>query len=160
MTDESCLRQREGDLDRVAEHARSCPDCARYLRELERVDEAVSMPVDSAPLSIDPRTLPVAPWEGASYRSWTLVISAAISLAVLAGLLFAAAGVGPIEGARGVFRALARGNMLRLAAVFGESLRQAPLQFHLMIVGAFVLVNVLLVRLLRRPPRGADATSR
>jgi hypothetical protein len=159
MTDQNCLLHQE-DPDRLAEHARSCTQCAAYLRELEQIDQAVGAGIESRPVPIDPKSLPLAPWEGAGHRSWPLLIAAAAALATLAAILFAAAGVGPVEGLTGVARALARGNMIRLAVVFGESLREAPLRFHLLIGVAFIAVNVLFIRLLRRAPRGADASTR
>jgi hypothetical protein len=159
MTEPSCLPHRR-DPERLATHAQGCDDCAAYQRELERFDHAVTPPVEGEPLLLNPGELPVAPWEGAAHRSWPLLAVAALLAAIVAGLLFASAGIGVIEGVRGTLQAMARGNMLRLAAAFGESVREAPMPFHGLIFGAFLGINFILFRLLRRAPRGADARTR
>lgn len=156
MTD-ACQHPRD-DYERLVAEAERCENCAEYLREIDGLD-AVVPPVEAEGLRIDPARLPIAPWEGAGHRSWPLLLASLILAAIVAALLFSAAGIGIGEGVRGTVQAMARGNMLRLAAAFGESVRQAPMQFHVLIFAAFFGINFILFRLLKRPPRGADAST-
>ena len=155
MTDR-CEHSRE-DYERLVAEAERCQSCAAYLREVEEFD-AVVPALDESAVRLDPAKLPIAPWEGAAHRSWPLLLASLVLAAIVAALLFSAAGIGIGEGLRGTVQAMARGNMLRLAAAFGESVRQAPMQFHVLIFAAFFGINFILIRLLRRPPRGADAS--
>jgi hypothetical protein len=142
MNRESCQRYLE-DPDANASHLAECAECRALADSLQSS-------------FLGPRSsvteLPVAPWEGASHRSWPLVAAGAIAVAVIAALLFAATGTSPLEILRGklpsgdVFASL-----LRLRFV-----QNAPISWQIFIVTAFVIVNGIFIALLRRSPRGLD----
>jgi hypothetical protein len=149
---ESCERYLQ-DPESHAAHLAECPSCRSMNRGLEL------MP-DARPRALLPG-LPVAPWEGASHRPWAMVVVAGVIVLFAAFALFMAAGVSPLEGFVATFRGLVgRLEVLRRASSIAELLRQAPGTFHLLVLIGFVVVNVLFVLLLRRPPKGYDVTIR
>ena len=79
---DACQRYAE-DPEGNATHLAECAKC----REIYAT-------VESQPVRLE--TLPIAPWEGAGYRSWPLVIGGALALAAVALGLCAAAGISPL----------------------------------------------------------------
>ncbi|HEY0139273.1 MAG TPA: hypothetical protein VGF48_00175 [Thermoanaerobaculia bacterium] len=149
-----CERYLE-DPEAHAAHPETCADCRAFA-------DAVSGELDT-PLEIEPRPLrleelPMAGWEGARHRTWPLVIAGALSVLVLAMVLFLAAGISP---ARGIARAVASEfpsvellmNVSRLAS---GTLHNAPVTWHIVIAISFVVINTVLFLLLRRSPKGID----
>jgi hypothetical protein len=144
------------------------PGCEQYLRDpegnaahLAECRECLALfggdpHIDPAPLAIT--ELPLAPWEGASHRAWPLVLISAFLLVGVACGLFVAAGISPLRGfvttLSGTFPSVEMVKDL----VFGVSgaLQHIPSLWRLTIALAFVAVNVLLVFLLRRAPKGLD----
>lgn len=147
MNLESCQRYLE-DPEANAAHLAECRECralAEGLREASILRPWVSVDVGG---------LPVAPWEGASYRAWPLVAAGAIALAVIGVLLFAATGASPIEILRGnVPSGDVIASMFHLA---GGAVQNAPMRWQIAIFVCFVVVNVIFIALLRRAPRGLD----
>lgn len=140
------------DPEANAAHLAECPKCRLMIRGLELEPEVRPQPM--------PR-LPVAPWEGASYRPWGLVGIAGAILLLASFALFLVAGVSPWEGFAATFGGLAgRLELLSRASTIAEALQAAPKAFHLCVLTGFVVVNILFVMLLRRPPKGYDVTIR
>jgi anti-sigma factor RsiW len=146
------------------EHLRSCSTCRELVLELEQIDRALLEASVAEPSvhSFNPNALPLAPWEGSRDRSWPLVF---FVLSVLLGgsvVLYSSAGVSPASG----FRNVVAGDVLPLDTLIGalrhlgSGLQHAPLAFHLLVGGSFLLVNVLFYLLLRRAPKGVDVTIR
>lgn len=132
-------------------HLESCADC-------RAVFDALAAEVTIAPRPIRIDTLPLAPWEGAAYRTWPLVLAGGASVLILAIVLFLAAGVSPL---RGVARAVTSiiisvEGFARLFESIGEGLHAAPAIVHVVIGTLFIIINAILFLLLRRAPRGAD----
>ena len=142
-----------------ATHLESCESCRAAAKELEALDKGLS----SAKLQVerratDPDALPLAPWEGASTRSWIAVIVVAAIVAGLGRGGFALLGIDPIEGfIAAMSGAASTGHIVAVAKSAPDFLANAPMHVHLMIFAAFILVNVLFVALLRRRLRGYDA---
>lgn len=152
------------DPERHAAHGESCADCRAFLDEMKRFEAKLAdVKVIERPLasSIQNR-LPLAPWEGAAHRAWLPVLVVLLAVTATAIGLMMAAGVSPLEWMRGTVTssaAIARGGMTLLQSapkIFG-GLSPA---FRATIVVVFVLVNLLLVALLRRAPKGYDAQPR
>jgi hypothetical protein len=137
---EACQRYAE-DPEGNAAHLSECRAC----REIYALLDA---PVDLQPMRVE--ALPLAGWEGAAHRSWSLVIGGAFALAAIALGLCAAAGISPLAaleaGARFDWRGLL-GMATRAVQPLG------PIGFSAL----FIAVNTVLVLLLRRAPRGIDA---
>lgn len=158
MTD--CERYRS-DPESYADHAETCEACAKLTAELDRVGDSVGK------LALDPKPqfrenvaggLPLAPWEGAGYRSWGLVVAVLVTLVVLVSGAFLAVGVSPFGAARTLGSTmLPLVSPFELAKSFSAVISTAPASFHIAIGIAFVVVNLVLVFLLRRPPKGYDA---
>lgn len=140
MTDR-CQQYLE-DPERHAAHLAECADC-------RRVAEALAQSLD-ARVRVD--ALPLAPWEGASYRSWSLVLGAALAVVAIAAALFAAAGTSPLAVAAmdsDLFTSILR-------PLMSGAILNAPTSLQIKIVIAFLIVNVLFFVLLRRAPKGFD----
>jgi hypothetical protein len=138
------------DPEKHAAHLETCALC-RGLGEDVDVPE-----VPARPLSVD--ALPLATWEGASHRTWPLVVVGVVSVLILAIALFLAAGTPPL---RGIARAVTSSVTSFEAAtkffqLFGTGLHSAPALVHVTIAVLFVFINSLLFLLLRRAPRGID----
>jgi len=163
MTDPRCLQFRENP-EAYSSHPENCEACAATLEEVTDLDRRIATQVllsDVSPIELDSRNLPVAPWEGASERAWPLAVLGALALVFMAVILFLLSGVSPTDGFQAVLMSqLPRFELFEVASVVGEGLRAAPLRVHLFILIAFVVVNVVFVRLLRRAPRGVDVSSR
>jgi len=147
MTDEGCQRYLE-DPDANAAHLRTCAKCnaeAIALAEKANVE----------PPSIDLNALPLASWEGSSYRAWPLVLGTSAVVAIVALALLDAAGMSPLHVVEGSLTSMEaiRAQLNRAA----NSLRSASLGAQVAFGVAFLVVNGLLIALLRRAPRGIDA---
>jgi hypothetical protein len=132
---DACQRYAE-DPESNAAHLRECESCAALYGEVET-------------RRVNVEALPLAPWEGASYRAWPLVIIGALLVLAIALTLCAAAGMSP-------FTAIAmsmQSDSERVMMIYQKLRPIGPLVF----VVAFVLVNSILALLLRRAPRGIDA---
>ena len=139
------------DPEQHAAHLESCPVCRELIAELDSEVE-----VNARPIAID--ALPLAPWEGASHRTWPLVAAGIAAITMLAVALFIAAGTPPL---RGIARAFASSFTSFEAAskffqLFGTGLHSAPAVVHVTIGVLFVAINSLLFILLRRAPKGID----
>ncbi|SRR5436190_20607088 len=132
---ESCQRFAE-DPEANAAHLRECEKCRALYGELPTH-------------AINVEALPLAPWEGATYRSWPLVIGVALAVLAIALALCVAAGITPL-----VAMMIAAQTQISRAALVYEKLRTfGPLVYGFL----FIIVNSILVLLLRRAPRGIDA---
>jgi hypothetical protein len=129
-----------------AAHLRECAECRAVL-------EALDVEVESKPIEMG--ELPLAPWEGASYRPWPLVVGGAFAVLLLTVALFALAGASPLGV---VSSEMTRLEMLREIFRLGSTaVKNAPMTWQVTIGVLFVIVNTVLVLLLRRAPRGIDA---
>ena len=123
-------------------HASHLNDCA----ECRAIVETLRATLTHQPIEVG--RLPVAPWEGAAYRSWGFVTAATVVLGAIAYALCHIAGLSPLHAVS----ADAEFTQWRtLFVVLGRAMR--PWQ----IVALFVGVNGLLILLLRRAPKGIDA---
>jgi hypothetical protein len=143
------------DPDAHAAHTDTCPSCRALFGAMSGELDA-TLTIDARPLRID--ALPLAAWEGASHRTWPLVIAGAVSVLVLAIVLFLAAGMPPL---RGIAHAVTSGitsveATTKFFQLFGNGLHSAPLLVHVTIAVLFVMINTLLFFLLRRAPKGID----
>jgi hypothetical protein len=146
------------------EHLRSCDSCRELVLELDKIDRALLEGAMAEPSlgSFTAEALPLAPWEGARHRSWPLIFFVLAALFGAAVLLYVSAGVSPASG----FRNVVTGNLLPLDTLIaairhvGSGLQHAPLAFHFLVGGSFLLVNLLFYLLLRRAPKGVDVTIR
>jgi hypothetical protein len=134
------------DPEANAGHLAECAECRALFDQL-------NTPI--ADVSVDLRALPLAPWEGASYRSWPLVLAGAVTVLVMAIALCAAVGISPLRAVMiGLdSSAAARASILGAA----EAIRNASMLWQVGFGALFLLVNTALVLLLRRAPRGIDA---
>jgi hypothetical protein len=132
---EACQRYAEDPESNLA-HLSECAKCG-----------AIYSGVETKPVNID--ELPLAPWESAGYRAWSLVIGGALVVLAIALSFWAAAGISPM-----VAIAIETQGQISRATVVYQKLRPfGPVIFAV----AFVVVNSVLVLLLRRAPRGIDA---
>ncbi|HUO85377.1 MAG TPA: hypothetical protein VM534_09715 [Thermoanaerobaculia bacterium] len=145
-------------------HLAGCARCQDLERDLERVDRELHT-YGSIPASPDlsasiGSSLPVAPWEGAGHRPWSLIGAGALLILVAAATVFVLLGLSPLQGWTTSLReSLPSGaGLMEIARSLSAILSQAPRAFHLFVAGSFLLVNLLFVVLLRRTPRGYDAT--
>lgn len=155
-----CERYRS-DPEEHAAHLESCEDCRALTVELDQLEQKVSQ------LGLEPKSdfqrqlsarLPLAPWEGARHRSWGLAIAVLTTLLVLATGAFLAAGVSPLRALRALVSSMIPlRSPWELATSFATLISGAPASFHLTVGILFVVVNVVLLILLRRPPKGYDA---
>jgi hypothetical protein len=139
------------DPEAHAAHLETCEACQAMFGELDAEVEVVSRPVQ-----LD--ALPMANWEGASHRTWPLVIAGAVSVLILAAVLFLASGISPLKGiARAVSSTFPSVELLmNVTRIAGGALHNAPMAWHIAIAVSFVLINTLLLLLLRRSPKGID----
>jgi hypothetical protein len=143
------------DPEANAAHLATCASC-RALDE--GVFDDLDQPIEIVSRPIRVESLPLASWEGASYRTWPLVAAGATAVLVLAIVLFVAAGTSPV---RGITRAVTSGvTSFEAAASFfqllGSGLHNAPPAVHVTVAVLFVVINTLLFLLLRRAPKGID----
>lgn len=133
MTCEEYLEDPEGN----ASHLASCAICTALEEEIE---------VRHQPLSIN--ALPLAPWEGARYRTWPLVGAGLLALFTLAIVLSAAAEVSPLTAVTASIPSVQA--LLTFFQLTGRAMG-APV-----VAVLFVVINSVLFLLLRRAPKGAD----
>ena len=141
MTKETCTRYLE-EPEKYAAHLEECAECRAVFGNLEA-------PVEHRPVRVE--SLPLAPWEGAGHRSWSLVIGVAIVLAAIAIGLFSAAGVSPLK-----MNVPTADVIMSAFRLFSGAIQNAPATWQIAIGIAFVAVNALFLVLLRRAPRGID----
>jgi hypothetical protein len=149
---ESCQRYLE-EPEANASHLDECANCRLVGRALS---PSLDGSEDRSYVAVD--MLPLAPWEGASHRSWPLVAAGAAIVFAVAALLFVLAGISPLHGIRGalvaavppldVFSTLARGAE--------SAVQQVPPAWQIASVVAFLVINTIFVVLLRRAPKGVD----
>jgi predicted anti-sigma-YlaC factor YlaD len=140
-----CRRAIE-DPEANAAHLQQCASCRALFEEL-------NTPISDARVQV--RELPLAPWEGATYRSWPLVIAGAAAVLIAALALCAAVGLSPLRAiSMGIgSTAIARSSLLTAV----DAVRDASMIWQIAFGALFLLVNTALVLLLRRAPRGIDA---
>ena len=137
MTCEEYLQDPEAN----AAHLESCALCRSIEEDLgDEID------VQSRPLNLD--ALPMATWEGASHRTWPLVLAGLVASLTLAIVLSAAAGISPVDVVSSSLPSLQA--LLTFLQLTGRSIG-GPL-----VAVLFVAINTILFLLLRRSPKGAD----
>ncbi len=135
MNPESCQKYLE-DPEAHAAHLEECESCRALA---ESLSSSVLRPRSSV-------ELPLAAWEGASYRAWPLVLASVAAVGLLTVLLFAITGASP--------RAFISG--LPSAGVVVTTLRHFGAAAPAFVAVLFVVVNAIFIALLRRAPRGID----
>lgn len=133
------------DPEAYAAHVESCAACRVIAEEL-------AAEVDVRPRAIALDALPLAPWEGASYRTWPLVAAGLAAMLVLAVVLFIAAGITSVPGAAQaiVSEVPPVQGLLKLFRHTGSALGGPA------VAVLFVAINTILFLLLRRSPKGMD----
>ena len=139
------------DPEANAAHVESCAACRARVEDLD--DE-----IDVQHRPIDLEALPLAPWEGASHRTWPLVAAGAVAILVLAVVFFLSAGISPLRGiADAVTSAVPSIDLLmNLSRLAGGALHHAPAMWHIAVAISFLVINTVLFLLLRRAPKGID----
>ena len=152
--------------DAYPDHLEECERCHDKAGQLEKLDDqlrsASSIELGESVADGLMEHLPVASWEGASHRAWVLVLGGAGVMVLLVAIAFSFLGVSPVEG---FWSAVSQTTVPRKSLIdVSESLvaliQRAPARFHLLIAVSFVVVNAVFFFLLRRSPRGYDASSR
>ena len=141
MTCDDYLQEPEAN----AAHVASCAACRAIAEEL-------SADTGAQPPSIALDALPLAPWEGASHRTWPLVAAGLFAVLILAVVLFVAAGITSPAGAAQVIvsEVPPMQGLLQLFRHTGSALG-APV-----VAVLFLVINTVLFLLLRRSPKGMD----
>lgn len=129
------------DPEANAAHLETCPEC----RAIE-ADLAAEVEIQHRPLNVD--ALPMAAWEGASHRTWPLVVAGIVAALTLAIVLSAAANVSPVHAVRQSLPSLEA--LLTFLQLTGRAMG-VPL-----VAVLFVAINTILFLLLRRAPKGVD----
>ncbi len=142
------------DPESHAGHLETCDACRRAAATL--AGATIEPARDAVPAS-----LPLAPWEGARQRSWSAAIGGAVVIAILGAIAFLVIGVSPLEGfLAAVTSGLPGEGWEKIAGAVPDFLAGRSRGAHLLIVAAFVVVNVIFVALLRRRTRGYDVRPR
>lgn len=141
MTCEEYLQDPEAN----AAHLESCALC-RSIEEGLGPDDEMSIDIQPRPLNLD--ALPMATWEGASHRTWPLVLAGLVASLTLAIVLSAAAGISPVDVVSTSLPSIQA--LLTFLQLTGRSIG-GPL-----VAVLFVAINTILFLLLRRSPKGAD----
>lgn len=147
MTEPGCEQYLE-DPELHSAHLESCDECRRFSR-------ALAGSAMHEPLVID--AMPMASWEGSAHQSWSLVAGGLLVLVAAIGALSMTLDLPPLEMFRRTFSFPPLSNMLGIAGKVGRALAQAPTALQIGGAAAFLITNLLLVLMLRRPPRGIDA---
>lgn len=129
------------DPEANAAHLESCEICRAFEEDL-----GDAVPVTPRPLNLD--ALPLAPWEGASHRTWPLVAAGLVSSLTLMIVVSAAAGVSPVDAMSTSMPPVDA--LLTFLQLTGRGVG-GPL-----IAVLFVVINTILFLLLRRAPKGVD----
>ena len=139
------------DPEAHAAHLESCDACRALVEDLD--DE---IEVQHRPINVE--ALPLAPWEGASHRTWPLVAAGVVAILVLAVVFFLSAGISPLRGIAGAVSSTVPSLdlMVNLSELAGGALHNAPAMWHIAIAISFVVINTVLFLLLRRSPKGID----
>jgi hypothetical protein len=143
------------DPEKNADHLASCAECRALAEGMSgEVDDSIE--VEHRPIRVD--ALPLAPWEGASHRTWPLVAAGAVSVLILTVVLFLASGTPPLRGIAGAFTSgvMSFETTTRFFQLLGPGLHNAPAMVHVIIGVLFVVINTILFLLLRRAPKGLD----
>lgn len=128
-----------------ASHLESCAECRAMFAQLNaRIGEG----------SVRVGDLPLAPWEGAAYRSWSFVSTCVIALLAVVFALCDAAGISPLHA---VTMDATFSQWPALVMRAATALRGAAPVWQILFGVLFLAVNAALVLLLRRPTRGIDA---
>lgn len=152
------------DPARHAGHPDSCEPCRVLSRDLERIDAVLGdggmNSISGSGLTVE--QLPLAAWEGADNRAWTLVVLSGALLLFGAAVFFMLSGMSPLRGFAEAASQMVfpRVNVVALGAAWARTLGRAPAGIHLILGLCFIAVNVLLVYLLRRQPKGIHVPSR
>lgn len=144
MSYDDCQRFLD-DPEANEEHLQGCESCRALVDTLGDSPEA-------RPLSVG--VLPMASWEGATHRSWPLLIAAAIAIGAAALGLIVMIGTTPSELFRG--RVPTADVLMSLVTMAGGAVQNAPRVWQVVIVIAFVVINAIFAMLLRRSPKGLD----
>ena len=134
------------DPEANSAHLAECAACRALFDQLNApvADSSVVVPA-----------LPLAPWEGASHRSWPLVLTGAVAILAMAFALCAAVGISLLRALTIGLNSGAAARASVLAAA--DAIRNASMLWQVAFGALFLLVNTALVLLLRRAPRGIDA---
>ena len=144
MKSERCQLYLE-DPEGHAAHLRECAECRALFEE-------INARVDQRPVIVD--SLPLAPWEGASYRAWPLVLGGVLTVLAITAALFAAAGPSALQALRSNVPSL--DIVMSLFRLAGGAVQNAPAVWQIGIGVSFVIVNAIFFALLRRAPKGID----
>lgn len=142
---DACQRYLE-DPEAHPGHLAECAQCRALF-------ETLGIEVDERPVSVG--QLPLAPWEGASFRAWPLVMGCVALLTAVAGALCYWLGIKPFS--------LVQSSLVTVTDLYGviagaaANLREASIAWQIGFGVLFLVVNGALVLLLRRAPRGIDA---
>ena len=142
---DACQRYLE-DPEANPGHLAECEQCRALF-------DTLGLSVEERPVSVG--ALPLAPWEGATYRAWPLVAAGALLLFVVAIAVCFWAGVPPLR--------IVESSLIKIADWYGfvggaaGALREASIVWQIGFGLLFITVNTALVLLLRRAPRGIDA---
>lgn len=131
------------DPEAHAAHAETCETCGALFEALNAGDD---VDVQSRPIRVE--ALPMATWEGASHRTWPLVIAGAVSVLILAVVLWVATGLSPVATVTSAVPPPAA--ITKMLQLTGRALGGT------FVAVLFVLINSLLFVLLRRAPKGID----
>ena len=133
------------DPEEHAAHVASCETCRALIEELDDIAD-----VQHRAISLD--ALPLAPWEGASHRTWPLVAAGLAAVLILAIALFFASGVSSLNGiASAVMSAIPPVQpVVRVLQLTGHAIGVPVIAL------LFVAINSILFLLLRRSPKGID----
>ena len=147
MNDPDCQRYLE-DPEANASHLAQCAECRAIASGLG--DEAMARSIE-----VNPDSLPLAPWEGASHRSWSLVAGGALTVLALAIACGLVSGLSPMHVVDAGMLPIDRARDFILSSA--TTVRRASLSGQIGFGALFVAVNAVLFFLLRRAPRGDDA---
>ena len=135
MTCEEYLNDPEAN----ASHLETCEVC-------QVLESDLGVDVPARPMKLD--ALPLAPWEGASHRTWPLVTAGLVATLTLLIVLSAAAGISPVDAVSTQLPSVQA--LLTFLQLTGRAIG-GPL-----VAVLFVVINTILFVLLRRAPKGVD----
>lgn len=131
------------DPEAYAAHAEGCAECGALAEALD-LPELAEIP--ARPVSVD--ALPLASWEGATYRTWPLVVAGVVAVAILAVVLWTATGVSPVATVSATVPPLDA--VMKMLQLTGKGMGLPA------VAVLFVVINSILFLLLRRAPKGID----
>ncbi|HVG22598.1 MAG TPA: hypothetical protein VND45_00455 [Thermoanaerobaculia bacterium] len=137
MTCEDYLNDPEAN----AAHLESCEVCRALESDVDEMET-----IEPRPMNVD--ALPLAPWEGASHRTWPLVMAGLVATLTLLIVLSAAAGISPVAAVTANLPSLQV--LLTFLQLVGRAVGGG------VVAVLFVVINTLLFLLLRRAPKGVD----